>query len=320
MKKIILTLAISIIILGLTSVLFSFENQQNKDFSAEVNQSAKSQPNQLPSSQDSFLTASLNPNFIPIRNWAIEEPVIQAKASAVFDINGEKFLYQKNIKEKLPIASLTKTMTALVVLENLTLDSIVNISKKAVITEGKNGHLSVGEKLSVRNLLYIMLIESSNDAATALADSFDLASQNNFVALMNKKAKEIGMESTYFADSTGISKWNHSTISDLIKLTKYSFSNKPLIWQILSIKEIELYSQEEKIKHHLITTNKLLSDIPQIIAGKTGFTEEAGGCMLTMVKNPDKPGEYLIIIILGSEDRELETKKLIEWTQEAYVW
>lgn len=313
MTKIILTLIICIICLGLASILFSLGNREAEPpaggLPAGRHGSAPHTTAQLPASRETFLTASLNPNFIPIRNWVVEEPDIQARTAAVFDINGNKFLYSKNIREKLPIASLTKIMTAIIVLKNLGLDEVITISKKAVMTEGENGHLIIGEELTVRDLLYIMLVESSNDAAVALADTV-----NNFTDLMNQKIKELGLEDTHFVDPTGISKWNYSTAFDLAHLTKYSFFNKPLIWQILGIKEIEIRN------HQLINTNKLLGEIPEIVGGKTGFTEEAGECMLTMIKVPDKPGEYLIIIILGSENRELETKKLINWVEKAYVW
>ncbi len=316
MKKILLTLIISIIVLGFASVLFSFRKH---DRNPRVSRDENSQLAQLPASQNTYLTASLNPNFIPMRNWAVEEPDIQAKAAGIFDPSGEKFIYQKNIKEKLPIASLTKIMTAIIALENLSLDEIIIISKKAVMTEGENGRLIIGEKLSVRDLLYIMLIESSNDAAVALANARD-----EFISLMNKKAEEIGLEDTNFVDPAGINVSSYSTITDLVKLAEYSFAQRSLIWQILSIKEIDINSQGGTISHHLINTNKLLSESAdwqtQIIGGKTGFTEEAGGCMLTMARIPDKPGEYLITVILGSENRELETKKLIEWIQKAYVW
>ncbi len=311
MKKILLTLAVSIVCLGFASFLFSLEKKPNKNPAEnKIIQTAH-----LPSSRNTLLTASLNSNFIPIRNWSVEELDIQAKATAVFDPSGEKFLYQKNIKEKLPIASLTKIITAIVTLENLGLDDIITISKKAVMTEGENGRLVINEKLSVRDLLYIMLMESSNDAAVALAN----ATNSDFVTLMNKKIKDLGLENTYFVDPTGISKWNYSTAFDLARLAKYSF-DKPLIWQILSTKETKIYSQDGKTDHYLTNTNELFGEISEIIGGKTGFTEEAGGCMLTMVKISNKPGEYLITIILGSENRELETKKLISWIQKAYVW
>ncbi len=319
MKKTVLTLLISVLILGITSTLFSLrEEPVANPNQAEANQNRASHLAPLPSSRDSFLTASLNPNFIPIRDWSAPDPEIQAKAAGVFDPNGEKFLYRKNIKDSLPIASLSKIMTAIIVLENLELDDVITVSKKSIMAEGKNGNLAVGEKLTVRDLLHIMLIESSNDAAVALAEHVD-----NFTNLANKKANELNLEQTNFVEPSGISQENYSTVYDLVQLANYSY-NYPLIWQILKIKEVDVYSQDKHIVHHLINTNKLLDESSnwtiQFIGGKTGFTEEAGQCMLTMIEKPDQPEEYLITVVLGTNDRELETKKLIQWIKKAYVW
>jgi len=314
-RKTILTLLISIFCLGLASFLFSLNNNKIESSVGDSTSHINSGPAKLPLVENSSLTASLNPNFIPIRDWSIEEPEIEARAAALFDLDGDKFLYQKNIKEKLPIASLTKIMTAIIALENLELEKIITISKKAVMTEGENGHLKIGEKINIRNLLYVMLMESSNDAAVALAGAVD----TDFITLMEKLAKNLEMENTHFVDPTGINQENYSTISDLIRLTKYSFG-KALIWQIFSLEETDIYSQNMELTHHLLSTNKLLKEIPEMVGGKTGWTEEAGGCMLTMIKIPEKSGKYLITIILGSENRELETKKLIEWAQKAYLW
>ncbi len=318
MKKTILTLIISVLILVLASIVFSLKEETNNPETARSNQDANVHPNSLPSSRDSFLTASLNPNFIPVRDWSIPEPQLQARAGGVFDSNGEKFLFKKNIKANLPIASLSKIMTAIITLENLGLDEIVTISKKAVMAEGRNGNLAVGENLTVRDLLHIMLIESSNDAAVALAEQIE-----NFTELVNQKAKQLNLEQTSFVEPTGISQNNYSSVYDLVHLAHYSY-NFPLIWQILETKKIDIYSQNGKIVHRLISTNKLLDKTDnwemQLIGGKTGFTEEAGQCMLTIVKKPNQSGEYLIIVVLGANDRELETKKLIQWIPKAYVW
>lgn len=313
MKNTILTLIASIIILGIASFLFTFDKLSQKNPSI-ASQYEGQNPERLPSSQDTFLTASLNPNFIPIRDWSIEEPQVEAKAAGIFDMNGEKFLYTKNINEKMPIASLTKIMTAIIALDNLSLDEIITVSKRAVMTEGENGRLVVGEKLSVEDLLYIMLIESSNDAAVALSGQVD-----NFVDLMNEKSQELGLLNTQFSEPTGIDKLNYSTVSDLIKLFKYSY-DIPLVWQIFGIKEIEIHSQNKKFVHQLENTNQLLGELSQMVGGKTGFTDEAGGCLLVIVKLSNDSDRDLIIAVLGAENREMEVKKLIEWAEKAYIW
>ncbi|MFH1460891.1 MAG: hypothetical protein ABIF84_00480, partial [Patescibacteria group bacterium] len=114
--------------------------------------------------QDSLFSAFWlnNPNFLPIRDWGIDDPQIQAKAGLIFDLDKQKILYQKEIDQVLPIASLTKLMTSLVVLENIDLEEIVVVSRKAVAAYGEQGKLRVDEKISVKNLLHALLMESSN--------------------------------------------------------------------------------------------------------------------------------------------------------------
>lgn len=258
-----------------------------------------------------------NPDFLPIRNWSVEEPNIEAAAALILDGQKEKILYQKNIDKVLPIASLTKLMTALIVLENNNPDQIVIVSKKAVEAYGETGGFKVSENISIRTLLYVMLMTSSNDAATALADGFQLPASSSFVDLMNKKAKETGLENTRFTDPTGYEPTNVSTALDLAKLTKYAL-NQPLIWQILKTGTIDLQSSDGLVNHHLVNNNLLLNRLPNVVGGKTGYTEEAGDCMILVIQN--RPGNYLIFIILGSKDRFLETERLVEWAEKAYLW
>ena len=254
-----------------------------------------------------IVSSIANPNFLPIRNWSISQPEIKAKTALVFGTEKNKILYQKNIEQVLPIASLTKLMTGLIVLEKIDLDQIVKVSQKAVEAYGDNGGLVVDEEISVRNLLYALLMESSNDAAVALSEVFE---ETPLVDLMNQKAKELGLANTHFVDPTGYNPANTSTALDLVELVKYSLK-EPLIWQILKTPNIDL------LNHHLTNTNQLLGRWPGIIGGKTGYTDEAQGCMLLVIK---QMYENLIIIVLGAEDRFLATEKLVNWAKEAYVW
>ena len=258
-----------------------------------------------------------NPNFRPIRDWSVAEPETEARATLIINGDLDKVFYQKNAGEVLPIASLTKLMTALMVLENMDLNQEVIISKKAVEAYGDLGGLKIDEKISVKNLLYIMLLESSNDAATALAENLPNGNLDNFINLMNQKANELGIENTRFIDSTGYDPSNVSTALDLAKLIKYSLS-KPLVWDILKTPVIDLFSVDEKINHHLVNNNQLLNRLPEMIGGKTGYTEEANECMLSLIRAPDKTN--LVIVVLGAKDRFLETEKLANWAKEAYIW
>lgn len=242
----------------------------------------------------------------PIRSRQIENPKIEAKSaiSVLIDSQGsEKILYEKAGDKKLPIASLTKLMTANVVLENYELSQEIKISE-------------TGRTFSIEYLLYPLLMESSNDAAYTLANDYNEITEEIFVSLMNLKAESLGLENTHFVNPTGLDSnpptvLNYSTAKDLVRLTKYLLK-KPLIWKILSTPKFDTYGPE------LINTNELLGEIPQL-GGKTGWTLEAGGCFLLVMEAP-RSSDYIINVILGSKDRFGEMKKLIDWLHQAYRW
>jgi len=246
-------------------------------------------------------------------------PEFQAKSVFSFRVNQkeENVIYQKNIQEKLPIASLTKLMTAVIAIENYPLDEKITISKEAVLQEGDFGKLKVGETMSVENLLYLSLIESSNDAAYALAEKMGSINSpqvgiQQFLEKMNVKAKNLGMLDTSFANPTGLNgSENYSTSYDLAKLIKHIIFNYPQILEITSKVSAEILNEDGSLHHLALNTNELIGKIPNIIGGKTGYNEEANGCLVLVLKN--KNGDYLINIILGSPDRFTEMEKLINW-------
>lgn len=221
--------------------------------------------------------------------------------------DSQEILYTKNTTEKLPIASLTKLMTSLVVLENYDLNTKVQISQEAMNQIGEQGVLKLGETLSVENLLYIALIESSNRAAYAMSEVVGL---DNFIAFMNKRAQDLGLLNTHFADSSGLSSDSYSTVEDLVKLSQYLYENQPLFREIVSLKEYDLYLEDGKLHHKLLSTNKLLGEVEGIVGGKTGFTNEARGCFMVIKENTQE-NKYTINIILGSEDRLSAIKEVL---------
>ena len=262
----------------------------------------------------------------PTRNFQVSELEINAESVLSIYVNRrgkEKILFEKQSSEKLPIASLTKLMTALVSLDVYKPEEKLKVTEKAVEQLEERGELSSGDILSVKNLLYIMLLESSNDAAYVLIEGKD---ENEFMNLMNKKAKSIGMKNTYLGNSSGLDAQNNeltnfSTAEDLSKLVKHLIFNKPEILEITKTLSYEV--QEENGFHHFISenTNILLKEIPGIIGGKTGYTKKAGGCMILILKAPNQG--YIINIILGTDNHETrftEMKKIIEWTNKAYLW
>ena len=312
----------------------------------------------LPISESMFLAAQLVPAY-PIRNWNAPDPQISAKIGLVFEVSRQRILWQKDgLHEQRPIASLTKLMTALVTMENSKLDDVFKVSKNAVATEGELGGLIVGEELTAKNLLYALLVESSNDAAVALAEgiskklAFDSATRpdspsgeagarsgnNNlspellesssesrivegyklFVDVMNRKAKTMGLADTNFTDPSGLDPGNRSSAWDLNRLMQ-EVLKYPILQEIMRTKEIDFLSADGKFSHHLTSTDKLLGIVPEIIAGKTGYTEEAGNCMILAFQAPNQEGT-VISIIMDSQDRMAESEALVKWTKEAFLW
>lgn len=249
-------------------------------------------------------------NTLPKRNWSMPYLELQAQAALAIKTDGSRVYYNKNIEAQRSIASLTKLMTAVVVMENYDLNAIVEVTRGAVKREGVNGDLRPLEKITVRSLLGIMLIESSNDAAFALAQQ-----KNNFISLMNKKAEELGLGGTHFANPDGLdSPNNRSSALDIAKIFGYLIREYPEALEILKTKNMVVYSADGKIKHRLENTNELLGKNDEIIAGKTGFTDEAGGSLVLLTK------DNIITVVLGSPARFEESEKLISWLRTAYIW
>ena len=229
---------------------------------------------------------------------------IKVKSALVIEIKNDKeqtIIFDKNSNAKMPIASLTKLMTAVISLENQPLSKKIEITQAMVspLEGGNNGKLRVGEKIAVEELLEMALVESSNDAALALAE---VNGRENFINLMNLKAAEIGLRSTRFSNPTGLEAENNfSTARDMANLAILILKKYPLILETSSqssIKVLSTFSQIDDLK---------------IIGGKTGYTDEAGGCIILILK--DKNNNYFINVILGADSRESrfsEMRKLID--------
>lgn len=257
----------------------------------------------------------------PLRIKNVPDLEISAKSAIsllIDNLGKEKILFENTKDSLLPIASLTKLMTAKIVLDNYDLSKEITVSQEAIKQEENFGKLSAGQTLPVKYLLYPLLIESSNDAAYALVNDYDGVSEKDFVKLMNEDAKKLGMTDTQFFNSSGLEpdlpnpKINHSTAYDLTKLTK-SLLAKPSLWEILATPKFSDYGPE------LINTNELLGKLPGIVGGKTGYAEKAGGCLLLVIKAPGGKG-FVINVILGSDNKFGEMEKLVNWLNAAYIW
>lgn len=243
-------------------------------------------------------------------------PMLTAKSALAYDYGSGTVLYSKNLDEKLPIASLTKLMTALVVLDNVKTGDVVDIKKEDQTPYGSVLGLAVGEKITVENLLKGMLIPSANDAAIALA-SYTGGNMEGFVVKMNDKARSLGLINTKFTNPVG---WdiedNYSTALDLMKIVN-EVTLKNNLMRIFETREETIFSVDEIYSHKLVTTNKLLLERSDVIGIKTGFTSKALGNLIIMTDQGDR---QLVTIVLGSENREDDTKKLLEWLLTAYKW
>lgn len=258
--------------------------------------------------------------IIPIEKQEIKKLDIKAKSViSIWEFEGkQKILFQKESDKKLPIASLTKLMSAYVILDYYDLNQIIRISKTAAKQPelGKE-KFKTGETFKVKDLLHSMLIESSNAATVALTE---VIGEKAFVELMNLEAKYLGLKNTKFSNSAGLDvPQNYSTAKDLVKLAIYLLKEQPLIWKISTKPEFNLYSSDGVFHHHVINTNELLGKIPSIVGGKTGETPQAEGCLLLVLKAPKNNG-YLINLILGSKNRFEEMEKLIDWINQNYSW
>lgn len=254
-------------------------------------------------------------------------PAIQAASafSLFLDEDGNaKILFEKEGDRRLPIASLTKLMTALVAVKHYDPSQQVVITNSAVAEEESLGQLRVGDVFSVQDLLYPLLIESSNDAAAALAQ---VVGRGVFVDLMNLEAKELGLSNTYFVNPTGLDPndpqgpINYSTSKDLALLASTIARTYPHIFDILAISQQDLLLNG--VFHHTMkNTNELLGfegwPTP-IVGGKTGWTPLAKGCLLLVLKGPKDQG-YLVNVVLGADDRFPEMKTLVNWVYDSFTW
>lgn len=274
-------------------------------------------------------------NNLPLRKINVPDLSLDAVSVLAWDYQRDWFLYSKNINEARPIASLTKLITAAVVLDHASMQEQAVISKIAIGKDGDSGRLAQNEVLSVRDLLAAALLESSNDAAYALSenvgkkfvtlDDYSLktaSSSREFVRAMNRKLNELGLFESNFVDASGLDDVNSfSTASNLANFIKYLRANpayKP-IWDILQLRKFQATLPNKNISHEFINNNPFFDEFKNVIGGKTGYTDLALGNMALVVKSPDNKSE-IIYLVLGSQDRFGDIRRLVNWTQEAWEW
>lgn len=222
----------------------------------------------------------------------------QAKAVLVSDLNSDTDLISYNINRRWPLASITKLMTAVLGFEEIGRDKEIIVSETAIAAEGDSGKLRAGELYKVDDLINIMLVTSSNDAAAALAEFYAFG-RGNFVKLMNKKAVELGMNQTVFFDPAGLSFLNQSTANDIRKLMKYIEEAHP---EILAATRPTDFKGLKNINPFASQAN--------FLGGKTGYIEESKENLASLFSVNE---QRILIVVLGAENRFKETQELLSY-------
>lgn len=240
-----------------------------------------------------------------------QKPKLSAEAYVVGDLGTGEIILIKNQDKKFPIASTSKLMTALVARDEITEGSIAKVSKTALATYGQNGGFYTGEQIKVSDLLYPLLLESSNDAAEIIAEYFG---RENFLRNMNEHAEGLKMTSTFYNDPSGLSEKNQSTAADLFKLAGYVNQNAPEIFQITKNRS---YTNK---KHTWFSNNQFLFH-PEYIGGKSGFTNPAKQTVISAFSLPlgEKITRPIGIVLLRSDDRKKDVESILKYLKK-YVY
>ncbi|MBQ6860294.1 MAG: D-alanyl-D-alanine carboxypeptidase [Clostridia bacterium] len=238
------------------------------------------------------------------------EPKINSNIALVFDRKYKKILFEKRINEKVPNASTTKILTAIVAYENSNIDDIVMVSRKAAAVGGSRIGLHSGDKISMDNLMKGLLLSSGNDAAIAIAEHVG-GDVSKFCQMMNERARKLGAENTNFVSPHGLDSDEHyTTASDLLIFSEYLL-NIEYLKNIVNMRNSQIFINGN-VKN-IRTTNEILGLYPEANGIKTGFTNKAGRCLITSIEKNDRP---IIIIVLGAntkKERTLDTISLINY-------
>lgn len=281
-----------------------------------------------------LLSTVLSPFVSANKNSSLN---ISSPAALLMDSTSGKILYEKNMNEKRYPASLTKVMTAIVVLENCNLEDIATVSYDAVMSLSSGyvtANLQIGEELTVEQLLYVLMVGSSNDAAIVLAEHVS-GSVEEFSKLMNQKAKDLGCATTNFVNPNGVHDENHySTAYDLALMSKYAMQNETFRTLVSTTSyKLPITNKYDREDRFFRTTNSLLmvsnNSRPDNYyykyanGMKTGFTTPAGNCLIA---SANKNGLELITVVLGSgqtkeglSERYVDTKNLFEYGYDTYT-
>jgi D-alanyl-D-alanine endopeptidase (penicillin-binding protein 7) len=240
-------------------------------------------------------------------------PDVRAAAAIIYDPETNEILWEENSQSQRSIASITKVMTATVFLENNPdVTEVVTIAKSDVF-HASTTHLKANDRVTVDDLLHLLLIASDNAAARALARVSPQGS-DGFIARMNTKAAELGLQSTVYADPSGLLSENISSAYDMARLITHA-SGDERIASIMRTPEYTVYTADRRVVTFRSTNRMLRRDEIDVRAGKTGFISKAGYCLATLLRLPDS-GRQVAVVVLGARSnagRFMETQNLFNW-------
>lgn len=318
------------------------KNISTQNFREEV-LGENDEKNNLPDSgnkEDNFQRYNLFPldmtesEYMPVRKKDYADTKIFSGSSVAIDVDSGTILHYDNGRKRTQVASLTKMMTAIIIIESIKdLDEEVEITSEALAVPGtvvgcptsvfcNSNRMYRGEKIKAIDLLKIMLLNSANDAATALGIHV-AGSVDRFSEMMNEKAKNLGLKDTHFCTPSGLETDDqedqcYSTAYDIARIAAYSLKYD-MIWDIMKIPEGQFYSTDGKYMHEMKNTDLLLGEIPNCIGGKTGFTPLAGKSL--MMGSVDATKKHKVIaVLLDDENRWEDMKKLVNWVFNNYEW
>lgn len=255
-----------------------------------------------------LLSAAVLLPFAP-KASAVSLAGLSAKAAILIDAQTGTVIAEKNEKQRLPMASTTKIMSALLLLESGDLDTQFKVDNNAIMVEGSSMGLCEDDIVTKRALCYGMLLPSGNDAANQTAVML-AGSTEKFAEMMNSRAKEIGLEDTNFVTPSGLHDENHySTAYDMAMLTREALKNDDFR-EICGTKRAKLKFGNPPYERWLVNTNKLLTMFDGCIGVKTGFTDEAGRCLVSAA---EKNGVTLICVTLNASDDWNDHKKMYDY-------
>ncbi|MFA7091241.1 MAG: serine hydrolase [Arcobacteraceae bacterium] len=225
------------------------------------------------------------------------------------DLNKKKLLFSKDENQILRPASLTKIMTSMLAIESGKMNSVVTITPEMKKVEPTVSNFKVGETFYLKDLVHAALIKSSNDAANAIAIYLGKGNKQNFITLMNAKAKKIGMKKTNFTNPCGFDIGDHrSTAKDLLTLTEYAIKSTTFN-AIVKLDKYSFKALNTNRKYVVSSSNKLLKDQPYIVGVKTGYTNKAGACYIARAKKGNKD---IVMVMLNAKNRWVNAKETLD--------